>query len=64
MLSPELKAAAIDRLEGWELVEFLQIPIERVLEVFEDEIEEALEDVEDFVGLKEIETGVPDTYGN
>lgn len=49
----ELKRVIIDRLEGWELVEFLQIPIEDVVEAFEDEILEAFEDVEDFVDLRE-----------
>lgn len=55
MLKPfELEAIA-DRLEGWELVEFLQVPIESVLDtalendwINEDNIEDFLE----FVGLK------------
>jgi len=51
-MDDELKQAIIDRLEGWELVDFLQIPIERVVEAFEEDIEENIDDVEDFVGLR------------
>lgn len=52
-LSKETRDAIIDRLEGWELVDFLQIPIEAVIEVFENYILENIEDVEDFIGLRE-----------
>lgn len=44
-----------DRLEGWELVEFLQIPIEAVLAAahdFEWINEENIDDLREFVGLK------------
>lgn len=53
-MNEELKQAIIDRLEGWELVDFLQIPIDRIVDAFEEEIEENIEDVEDFVGLREL----------
>lgn len=50
-----IQNAVQDRLEGWELVEFLQIPIELVLEaalendwINEDNLEEFL----DFAGIK------------
>ena len=54
--------AIIDRLEGWELVEFLQIPIEDVLAValendwinYENE-----EDFFDFVGLRKEDEDEP-----
>lgn len=45
-----------DRLEGWELVEFLQIPIEQVLlaALENDWIDdENIEDLLDFVGVKQ-----------
>lgn len=45
-----------DRLEGWELVEFLQIPIEQVLLVALDNDwidDENIEDLLDFVGVKQ-----------
>lgn len=44
-----------DRLEGWELVEFLQIPIEQVLlaALENDWInDENIEDVQELVGLR------------
>jgi hypothetical protein len=44
-----------DRLEGWELVEFLQIPVEQVLEVAleNDWINgENVSELFDFIGLK------------
>lgn len=47
--------AIIDRLEGWELVEFLQVPIEDILEVaMENEWinEENIDDLLDFAGLR------------
>ena len=49
------KDALVDRLEGWELVDFLQVPIEQVLLaalendwIDEDNIEDLLE----FIGVK------------
>ena len=47
----ELHKAIIDRLEPWELVEFLQIPMEEILEAFEDLIEDKIKDVQEFVGF-------------
>ncbi len=51
-INKDTKAAIADRLEGWELFDFLQITIEDVIELFEDEIEENLEDVLEFCGLR------------
>jgi hypothetical protein len=47
----ELHKAIIDRLEPWELVEFLQIPMEEILEAFEEIIEDKITDLQEFVGL-------------
>lgn len=52
-LSKELKAALADRFFGWELVEYLQIPAEDVIEAFEDVIEANWEDVRDFADLRD-----------
>lgn len=44
-----------DRLEGWELVEFLQVPIEKVLEAATENDwidEDNLADLLDFIGLR------------
>jgi hypothetical protein len=54
--STEEFLATCDRLEGWELVEFLQIPIEDVLQwacEYDFINEENYEDLMDFVGLRE-----------
>jgi hypothetical protein len=44
-----LKSAICDRLEGWELVEFLNIPIEDIVELFEEEILDNVTEVKDFI---------------
>ena len=44
-----------DRLEGWELVEFLQIPVSEILLAALDNDwinEENIDDLRDFIGLK------------
>jgi hypothetical protein len=51
-LSNLLKQALADRLEGWELVEFLQIDIETIIDNFEEAILDNLEDVCDFAGIR------------
>lgn len=57
MALEEFEQEAIkDRLEGWELVEFLQIPIEQVLlAALENDWvdDENVEDLMEFVGLKQ-----------
>lgn len=51
-MDAEFKQILCDRFEGWELIEFLQIPIEEIVEIFEDKIMEAEEDVRDLAGLR------------
>lgn len=51
-LDEELKKQIMDRLEGWELVEFLQISIETIVDTFEETILDNLEDVLELAGLK------------
>lgn len=51
-MSEELKKILMDRFEGWELVDFLQVTTEEVIEAFEDKIDDNLEDVLDWVGLR------------
>lgn len=56
MLNEYEKDALKDRLEGWELVDFLQVPIEQVLlaALENDWInEDNVDDLLDFVGIKE-----------
>ena len=47
-----LKEALIDRLDPWELVDFLQISIEDIIEAFEYEIVAKVDDLEDLVGIR------------
>lgn len=55
MLKDFEQEAVIDRLEGWELVEFLQVPIEQVLIAALDNdwiTEDNLDDLLDLVRVK------------
>lgn len=61
MLSKETKEILADRLEGWELVDFLQIDIETVIDAFEDEIEENFDDLMEFAGIKGLDDNIDDT---
>ena len=60
----ELHKAIIDRLEPWELVEFLQIPMEEILEAFEDLIEDKIKDVQEFVGFSIDDEEVDSDYND
>ena len=60
MLNKEIKEILADRLEGWELVDFLQIDIDTVIDAFEDEIEENLDDVLEFAGIKGLDNNNSD----
>lgn len=42
-----------DFFEGFELVEFLQIDVTEVIDAFEDEIEDALDEIEELIGVRE-----------
>lgn len=48
----ETKDRIADFFDSWELVEYLRIPIEDILERFESEIEEAIDDIEELMGVK------------
>ncbi len=60
----ELHKAIIDRLEPWELVDFLQIPMEEILEAFEDLIEDKIKDLQEFVGLTIDDEEVDNDYND
>jgi hypothetical protein len=63
-LDSELKKALIDRLEGWEIVDFLQIKTEDIVEIFEDEILDHLDEILEFAGLQNLgeETDIAEEY--
>lgn len=42
-----------DFFEGFELIEFLQISISDVIDAFEEQIEENLDDIEELMGVRE-----------
>jgi len=50
-ISPMVIEALIDRFEGWELVEFLDVPIERIVQLLEEEIIDNIEDIEEELQL-------------
>lgn len=55
ILSDSEQDSILDALEGWELVEFLQVPIEDILEIaIENEWinDETVEDVLELAGVK------------
>lgn len=47
----ETKVRIIDYWDPWDLVEFLQSSTEDVVEKFEEDIEECLEEIEEIMGL-------------
>jgi hypothetical protein len=47
----ETKLRIEDFFEGFELVEFLQLPVSEIIERFEDELEEALDEIEELMGI-------------
>jgi hypothetical protein len=49
----ETKNKLMDFFEGYELVEFLQIPAEEIVERFEDEIEEVIDEIEELMQVRE-----------
>ncbi len=50
-LSPIVRSALIDKFEGWELVEFLNISIDRIVDLLEEDIVENLEDIYEELGF-------------
>jgi hypothetical protein len=42
-----------DFFEGFELVEFLQVPVSEIIERFEEEVEAALDEIEELIGVRE-----------
>lgn len=51
-MDEELKNRLADYFESWELAELLRLNSKDVIEAFEDEVLDALEDLEDLMGIK------------
>jgi hypothetical protein len=49
----ETKQRISDWFESYELVDFLQLPVSEIIERFEAEIEEHLDEIEEFIGVRE-----------
>lgn len=52
-MDAETRKRIEDFFEGFELVEFLQISVSDVIDAFEEEVEEALGDIEELIGVRE-----------
>ena len=50
-LEEEFKKRLIDRFEGWELVEYLNLSADLIVEIFEDEINEVKDELEEFLSI-------------
>lgn len=53
MLDRETKARIIDWFEAPDLVDFLQLTTEDIVEVFEEEIEDNLDEIEEIIGIRQ-----------
>jgi hypothetical protein len=51
-MTREQKDRLIDFFEGFELVEYLQLKTEDIIDRFEDEIDEAIDDIEELMGVR------------
>lgn len=51
-MDKDTKERIADFFEGFELVEFLQLSATEIVERFEDEIIEALDDIEELMGVR------------
>lgn len=52
MLDKETRGRIADYFDAADLVDFLQLKTEDVIDAFEIEIEEALDDIEDMIGIR------------
>jgi hypothetical protein len=51
-MDQETKERLIDFFTSAELVEYLALPVREIIERFEDEISEALDDIEELMNVK------------
>ena len=52
-MDTETRKRIEDFFEGFELVEFLQLSVSEVIDMFEDEVEEHLDEIEELIGVRE-----------
>lgn len=51
-MDEETKKRIADYFDAWDLVEFLRLPTEKIVEAFEEDIEEALDDIEELMEVR------------
>jgi len=52
VIDRETKQRIADYFDAWELVDFLQLTTEQVIEAIEEEIEANLDEIEEFIGVR------------
>ena len=52
-MDTETRRRIEDFFEGFELVEFLQLSVSEVIDMFEEEVEEHLDEIEELIGVRE-----------
>lgn len=52
-MDTETRKRIEDFFEGFELVEFLQLSVSEVIDAFENDIEENLDEIEELIGVRE-----------
>lgn len=58
MLDREFKNRIVDYFDPWDLIEFLGVKTDDVIEAFEIEIEEAIDDIEELMGMNKDEQDI------
>ena len=56
-MDEETKERIADFFDAWDLVAFLQVSTKDIIEAFPEEIEDALEDIEDLMDLRSKKNG-------
>jgi hypothetical protein len=51
-MDTETRKRIEDFFEGFELVEFLRLDVSDVIDAFEEQVDEALEEIEELIGLR------------
>ena len=62
-LPPAVRQALIDRFEGWEIVELLDLSAEQVIDALADDIAEALPAVKEALGIDADDEERDEDYG-
>lgn len=61
LIMDELLKAISDRLEPWELVDYLQIPMDEILDAHIDRIKDNIEEIKEFIDYNDDEEDTEDS---